>query len=60
MEWHMKRLRHRCCVSQSPLELPASLTTLQPGSKRESLLLWRSRLLLLWRENQWRRPPSKR
>jgi hypothetical protein len=55
----MKRLRDRCCVSQSPLELSASLT-LQSDSKRESLLLWRDRLLLLWRENQWRRPPSKR
>jgi len=55
----MKRLRHRCCVSLSPLELSASLT-LQPGFSREPLLLWRNRLLLLWRENQWRRPPSKR
>ena len=54
----MKRLRDRCCVSQSPLELSASLT-LQPGSNREPLLLWRYPLLL-WRENQWRRPPSKR
>jgi hypothetical protein len=51
----MKRLRQRCCVSLSPLGLSAGFT-LQSESDRESMLPW----LLLWRDNQWHRPPSKR
>jgi hypothetical protein len=51
MEWHMKRLCQRCRVSPSSLDLAANLT-LQP----EPDLKW----VLLWRDNQWHRPPSKR
>jgi hypothetical protein len=54
----MKRFRQRCCVSRSPLGLSSSLT-LQPQSDREHMLMLRKHLLL-WRDNQWRRPPSKR
>jgi hypothetical protein len=46
----MKRLCHRCGVSSSRLDPLASLT-LQP----EPHFLW----VLLWRNNQRHRPPSK-
>jgi len=51
MEWHMKRLCHRCGVSASSLSPMASLT-LRP----EPDFKW----VLLWRDNQRHRPPSKR
>ena len=47
MEWHMKRLCHRCGVSPSLLSPKASLT-LQP----EPDFKW----VLLWRDNQRHRP----
>jgi hypothetical protein len=50
MEWHMKRLYHRCGVSSSSLSQTASLT-LRP----EPDFKW----VLLWRDNQRHRPPSK-
>jgi hypothetical protein len=50
MEWHMKRLCQRCGVFSDPLA-PASLT-LDP----EPDFKW----VLLWRDNQRHRPPSKR
>jgi hypothetical protein len=55
MEWHMKRLRQRCCVSLSALENPASFT-LRLQREPLKILLWRDDLLL-WRDHQW---PSKR
>jgi hypothetical protein len=54
----MKRLRQRCCVSLSQLGSTSSLT-LHHRSDRDAKLHWRD-TLLLWRDNQWRRPPSKR
>jgi hypothetical protein len=51
----MKRLRQRCCVSLSSLEISASLTLGLQGQAQE-MLLWRDDLLL-WRDRQW---PSKR
>jgi hypothetical protein len=50
MEWHMKRLYHRCGVPLSLLSQRASLT-LRP----EPDFKW----VLLWRDNQRHRPPSK-
>ena len=48
MEWHMKRLCQRCRVSGTSLD-PTLILDPDPG-----------RVLLLWRDTQWRRPPSKR
>ena len=59
MEWHMKRLRQWCCVSQSSLELSSGLTLQPTKSDCELTLPWRESLLL-WRDHQWHRPPSKR
>src|SRR5262245_9792073 len=50
MEWHMKRLYHRSSVSSGLLSPKASLT-LQPNPD--------FRWVLLWRNNQRHRPPSK-
>jgi len=50
MEWHMKRLCQRCGVSSSWLIYATSLT-LRP----EPDWKW----VLLWRDNQRHRPPSK-
>ena len=51
MEWHMKRLCHRCGVFPSRL-VPDASRTLRP----EPDWKW----VLLWRDNQRHRPPSKR
>jgi hypothetical protein len=61
MEWHMKRLRQRCCDVLSELGSTSSLTLHHPfdRSDRDAKFHWRD-TLLLWRDNQWRRPPSKR
>jgi hypothetical protein len=50
MEWHMKRLYHRSSVSLRSLSPKASIT-LQPDPDFK----W----VLLWRDNQRHRPPSK-
>ncbi len=50
MEWHMKRLYHRSSVSSRSLSPKASIT-LQPDPDFK----W----VLLWRNNQRHRPPSK-
>jgi hypothetical protein len=50
MEWHMKRLYHRSSVSSRLLSPKASIT-LQPNPD--------FRWVLLWRNNQRHRPPSK-
>jgi len=50
MEWHMKRLYHRSSVFPRSLSPKASIT-LQPDPDFK----W----VLLWRDNQRHRPPSK-
>jgi hypothetical protein len=57
----MKRLRQRCCVPLSQLGSTSSLTLHHQSdrSDRDAKFHWRD-TLLLWRDNQWRRPPSKR
>src|SRR5262245_58465050 len=50
MEWHMKRLYHRSSVSSRSLSPKASIT-LQPNPDAK----W----VLLWRNHQRHRPPSK-
>jgi hypothetical protein len=51
MEWHMKRLCQRCGVIPDRLVSDAG-RTLRPEPDRK----W----VLLWRDNQRHRPPSKR
>ena len=50
MEWHMKRLCHRCGVVSDWLD-PSRSRAIRP----EPDWTW----VLLWRENQRHRPPSK-
>jgi hypothetical protein len=49
MEWHMKRLYQRFGVSDAASDEPCT------GLKLQSDWKW----VLLWRENQRHRPPSK-
>ena len=49
MEWHMKRLYQRCGFSYDVCDNGRTGLKLQPDWK------W----VLLWRENQRHRPPSK-
>lgn len=57
----MKRLHQPCCVTVRQLGSPSNFTLQHQSdrSDRDAKFLWRD-IPLLWRDNQWHRPPSKR